>query len=885
MKTAAEIREQFLKYFESRGHTRVASSSLVPQNDPTLLFSNAGMNQFKDTFLGNDPREYSRAASCQKCLRISGKHNDFENVGVTTRHHTFFEMLGNFSFGDYFKKDAIRYGWEFVTEVLKLPKERLWVTIFEDDDEAEQLWREQTDIYPSRILRLGEEENFWAMGDTGPCGPCSEIHYYRGDDVGSQSAEAFINDGESYIEIWNLVFMQFERDASGKMTKLPKPSIDTGMGLERVAGIMSGGVSNYDGDIFRGIISVCEELSGHRYSGKDFSARDLRSDLNYARDVAMRVIADHSRSIAFLIADGVLPASDGRGYVLRRILRRAVRHGRVLEFDGPFLQKTCAAVIDLMGDHYSELKDQRDTILKIAHAEETKFHETLDSGLSILQKEVEKLKSGELFPGETAFLLHDTYGFPLDLTEDALKTYSMRVDVPAYQRALDAQRSRSREDRKSQDITFTSFQIDGQPTEFLGYSQTSAESRFVQIVAADSNSKVLRAGDKLSVFVEASPFYAESGGQVGDTGFMRSKDCLLEVLDTQKYGKGYIQHICSVKEGELSLSSIGLKVELEVDAARRNKIKLNHSATHLLHSGLRKFLGDHVKQAGSRVDQNTLRFDYSHFEAVSEEQLAAIQEFVNEQIRANYEVSTQLMKLEDAKKAGATALFGEKYTDDVRVVTIGPESMELCGGTHVQKSGDIGFLMLSSEGGISAGVRRIECWTGANAFQQLLEERQTLQSIARLVKCDNASALDRVEKSLQRSKELERELELLKSKLASAASGDLADRARMSPAGIRVISEQVESADTPTLREMVDRLRLKLGSGVVALGTTQDDKGVIVAGVTSDLTGKLHAGNLIKELTQFSGGRGGGRPDFAQAGGVDVSKLPSALEKFFELIS
>ena len=885
MTTAAEIREKFLSYFESKGHTRVPSGSLVLKDDPTLLFANAGMVQFKNVFTGADQRPYSRATSCQKCLRISGKHNDFENVGVTARHHTFFEMLGNFSFGDYFKKDAIEYAWEFITKELGFDKQRLWVTIYKEDNEAAKLWTEHTDIDPNRIVRLGEEDNFWAMGDTGPCGPCSELHYYIGDDVNAQSAQALEHDGATYVEIYNLVFMQYERAADGSLEPLPKPSIDTGLGFERVVAIAQGGRSNYDGDLLRGIIALCEELSGFQYDGSSFKERNLKQDLEYARDVAMRVIADHSRAVSFLIADGVHPSSDGPGYVLRRILRRAIRHGRVLEFSEPFFAKTCGKVIELMGESYPELQEHKDLIIKVVHAEETKFHETLDAGLTILQREVAKVKQGERFSGEAAFLLHDTYGFPLDLTQDALKAYSLEVDEEGFQRAMNQQRTRSREERKAQGIQFQSVSVSGDATKFLGYEHTQTSSSITHIAFSDKKTKKATLGQNLSLFCKETPFYAESGGQVGDTGIIALKDCKLEVQDTQKIGKQHIQHICKVVEGECPASVVGQSVELLVDVERRKQIRLNHSATHLLHSGLRKFLGDHIKQAGSRVDDRSLRFDYSHFENVSYEQLAEIQEFVNEQIRANHEVTTRLMDLEEAKATGAMALFGEKYDEKVRVVQIGPDSLELCGGTHVQRSGDIGMLLLASDGGISAGVRRIECWTGPRAFQHVLAERSHMSRIAQQLKGDTHSIPERVEKLLERVKVLEKEVEQAKSKLASAASTDLLDCKRTSPGGIDVIAERIENTDSDTLRTMVDRLRLKIGSGVVVLGSSHGKKAVIVAGATSDLGKKIHVGNIVKEAVANSGGKGGGRPDFAQAGGVDSSKLGDTLDKVFELIS
>ncbi len=877
-----DIREKFLSFFEAKGHTRVDSSSLQLNDDPTLLFPNAGMCQFKECFLGHNDRGYVRATSSQKCMRISGKHNDFENVGMTPRHHTFFEMLGNFSFGDYFKKEAIEYAWEFVIDVLQIPQERLWITIFEDDDEAEELWKKHSDVPAEKIVRLGESENFWSMGDTGPCGPCSEIHYYTGDDPSKATRKGLEEDDGTFLEIWNLVFMQFNRDESGKLHPLPKPSVDTGMGFERVASVCQGVGSTYDTDLLRGVISICEKLSGYTYDGSSFEVRDLKTDKEYARDVAMRVIADHSRSIAFLIADGIHPASDGRGYVLRRILRRAVRHGRSLNFPEPFLAQTTGYVVDLMGDIYPELRERRDIITKVADAEERKFYETLDAGLAVLQKEVARLNKDELFPGKTAFLLHDTFGFPLDLTEDALKPDNIKVDTTAFHKEMDAQKKRSREDRKEQGISFDSVSLSGKPTTFLGYQELKAESKLTQLLGGEKPS--YGEGETVTLVFEETPFYGESGGQVGDTGEIIFADAKLSLVDTQKSPSGHFLHHVKVVQGSLSPSLIGEKATLCVDQARRAAIIRNHSATHLVHSGLRTVLGEHVQQAGSRVDDRSLRFDYSHFEQVTPEQLKEIQEFVNDQIRANHEVVTQEMPIEQAREKGATALFGEKYGDVVRVVEIGPQSLELCGGTHANRSGDIGFLMISSEGGISSGVRRIECLTGIGAEQQISYEHDERYEIAHLLKSDAKELPSKVEKILHRQKELEREIEKLKSQLASNASGDLFDKARTSPEGVRVIAEHVGDTDPKSLRNMVDNLRVKLGSGVVVLGSQQGDKGLIIAGVTSDLTEKIHAGTLVREAAKATGGKGGGRPDFAQAGGLDPALLPKALDLVFGLV-
>jgi len=881
MKTA-EIRQAFFKFFEERGHTLVASSSLVPTNDPTILFTNAGMNQFKNCFLGVESRPYKRAVSCQKCVRVSGKHNDLENVGVTARHHTFFEMLGNFSFGDYFKADAIKFGWEFVTQVLGLPESKLWVTIYEKDDEAAKLWRELTGIRPERVIGMGEKDNFWAMGETGPCGPCSEIHVYRGVDDSKQSEQLLRSDDGSFVEIWNLVFMQFNRSADGGMALLPKPSVDTGMGLERVAAIKQGVFSNYDTDLLRGVITLCEELSGLRYDGSSYQARDLRTDRQYARDVAMRVIADHSRAIAFIIADGVLPGSEGRGYVLRRIIRRAVRHGRVLDFKEPFLAKTTARVVAMMSGQYPELEERSEAIARIVDGEERKFHETLDTGLNILQREVEKAGSSRLFPGKTAFLLHDTYGFPLDLTEDVLKAYGLKVNVEEFEQEMERQRQRSREDRKAQALTYDALSIKGEKTRFVGYDTLKSEGRLLQIV---NREEALNEGSqRIWLIFDVTPFYGESGGQIGDTGSIRFKDVVLKVLDTQKVQDGYHVHECQVAEGCFSTKLVGERAELSVDVERRTRIRAHHSSTHLLHAALRNVLGRHVKQAGSQVDDRMLRFDYSHFEPVSEAQLAEVQSFVNNEIRLNHEVVTRELPLEEAQKLGAMALFGEKYGELVRVVQMGPRSLELCGGTHVSRTGDIGLMLVSSETGIAAGVRRITCLAGERAYQQLMLEREERSQIAGLLKSDLDGLPEKIGKLLLRVRNLERELEIAKARLASAASGGLTGNARLSPQGIKVIAELVEAHDVETLRSMVDRLRQALGSGVVALGSIQGDKGLIITGVTPDLAGRVNAGALIKEAANLAGGRGGGRADFAQAGGLDSSKLNASLNKIFELV-
>ncbi len=872
MKTS-EVRQSFLNFFKSKGHTIVESYSLVPHGDPTLMFTNAGMNQFKDCFLGADKREYTRATTSQKVMRISGKHNDFENVGVTARHHTFFEMLGNFSFGDYFKKDAISFAWEYITEVLKLDKKRLWVTIHDSDDEAKELWIKETGISADRILKLGDEDNFWAMGDTGPCGPCTEIHYYLGDINTPQTAEWFLKGDGAFLEIWNLVFMQYNRQ-DGKLNPLPKPSVDTGMGLERIAAVMQGKTSNYDIDLMRNIIAKAEAISGFKYDGTSYEPKDLLQDKQYARDVAMRVLADHSRSMTFIVADGVMPSSEGRGYILRRLIRRAIRHGRVLECKKPILAEICKTVIELMSDAYPDLKERQEHVLKVVDAEERKFHETLELGLNLLTKEVSKAEGGKLFSGKTAFTLHDTYGFPLDLTEDALKSYKIKVDVDEFNREMQQQKQRGREDRKSQKISYQAQSFSFEKTKFLGYQKEQAEAKLLELIPSESS-------DQAALIFDETPFYAESGGQVGDTGEIEIEGNRFEVLDTQKSPSGHIVHSCVLVSGEFSPALKGKKATLKVDSERRKKIKAHHSATHILHYALRTVLGDHVKQAGSRVDDNSFRFDYNHYEPVSEQQLKDVQAIVTKEILANNPIEIKEMDIDAAKAMGAMALFGEKYGKQVRVVKIGNNSIELCGGTHANASGELGTVLIQSEGGIAAGVRRIECIAGAVANQQILEERSDRAQALSLIKGDGDSITSRVEKLLARNKELEKELESSKAKLAGNKAEELLAKASISPAGFKVIKEMVES-DSNALRDMVDNLKVKLGSSVIALANAE---GSLVVGVSSDLSSKFNAGKLVKEAAILAGGKGGGRADFAQAGGLDKSKMNLAFDKIEQLVS
>ncbi|NMC63771.1 MAG: alanine--tRNA ligase [SAR324 cluster bacterium] len=882
--TGAQIRQAFLDYFKSKGHQVVDSSPLVPQNDPTLLFANAGMNQFKEIFIGAEERPYKRATTCQKCVRVSGKHNDFENVGVTARHHTFFEMLGNFSFGDYFKEDAIKFAWDFVTEVLQLDKSRLWVTIFEKDDEAASLWAKNTDVRKERILRLGEKDNFWAMWETGPCGPCSEIHYFIDKDSSRQTEKVFREDDGSFLEIWNLVFMQYVRLQNGRLEALPKPSIDTGAGLERIASILQGVHSNYDCDLVCPIIATCEDLSGFKYDGSSYKIMDLKKDVAYARDVAMRAIADHSRAVAFLIADGVNPSNDGRGYVLRRILRRAVRHGRILNFKEPFFVHTIDTVIRIFEDTYPVLREKAEFIKKVADAEERKFHETLEAGMSVLIREVEKLGSTAHFSGETAFLLHDTYGFPLDLTEDALKAYGKTVDHAAFHKAMEEQRSRSREDRKAQNISFSNIKIDGEKTRFLGYESLESESKLVEILLNEGRDRKQDAKQIFNLIFDSTPFYAESGGQVGDTGIIHFDDARLEVLDTQKIQDAYYVHVSRLVDGVFSEKKKGAKAILKVDAARRKKIMANHSTAHLLQAALKQVLGEHVRQSGSRVDERSLRFDYSHFEALSNEQLLAIQYFINEEIRKNHVVETKILPIEEAKQLGAIALFGEKYGDIVRIVKMGDCSLEFCGGTHVRQSGDIGLALIASDSGIAAGIRRIECYSGQGAIETVLSERAERAAIADLLKGEASGLYEKVEKALARIKSLEKELESMRARYISTMAEEIASKVQMLPSGLKIVVERVDDVDVDTLRGIVDDVRSRIKSGVVALSGAVGLSGVLIAGVTGDLSKKIHVGSIVKKAAEAAHGKGGGRPDFAQAGGLDPSLVSHALQRFNDLL-
>jgi alanyl-tRNA synthetase len=883
--TAAEIRERFLRFFEERGHRRVASSALVPQNDPTLLFTNAGMVQFKDVFTGRERRDYTRATTSQKCVRAGGKHNDLENVGFTARHHTFFEMLGNFSFGDYFKQDAVAWGWEFVTSPkwLGLDPSRLAATVFDGegglpwDEEAYGLWKAQG-VPPERIHKLGAKDNFWAMGDTGPCGPCSELHYFQGNDIpcaeeqAGRACQGVACDCDRWLEIWNLVFMQFERSADGGLTPLPKPSIDTGAGLERMASVAQGKRSNYDTDLFRSIIAAVEKLSGKRYGG------GMQPD-----DVSMRVIADHARATTFLVGDGVLPSNEGRGYVLRRIMRRAIRHGKRLGLEKLFLADVCMAVLEEMGGAYPETRDGRAFIQKVAQQEEESFRRTLDKGLAILDDEIARLaRAGEkVIPGKVAFQLYDTFGFPMDLTRVIAGERGLGVDEAGFDRSMAEQRARSEwKGSGEQAVTDLHKQIATElgETHFLGYETPTAKAEVKALIANGARAAKAGAGDAVEVITAATPFYGESGGQVGDVGMITGPNGLrVAVQDARRPVPGLVTHVGKVEAGELAVGDV---VELAVDDARRDLVRANHSATHLLHLALREKLGEHVKQAGSIVAPDYLRFDFSHFQPLAQEDLREIERRVNELVRENAETDTAVLKLEEARQTGAMMIFGEKYGDVVRVVRIGP-SKELCGGTHVRRSGDIAFFKVASEESIAAGVRRIVAYTGPKAVELSQREGDELRRAAALLKAGAFDVAQKIEQAQRRVKELERALDEAKGKVAAAQSGDLAEKAR-EVGGAKVLAARVQG-DGKALRELADKLRDRLGRGVVALAAEQDGKAILLVAVTKDLTSKVKAGDLVKEAAKLVGGSGGGKPDIAQAGGADPAGIERALARIEEL--
>ncbi|MDG1580511.1 alanine--tRNA ligase [Pseudomonas sp. GOM6] len=861
---SAEIREAFLRFFEEKGHTRVASSSLIPANDPTLLFTNAGMNQFKDCFLGLEKRAYTRATTSQKCVRAGGKHNDLENVGYTARHHTFFEMLGNFSFGDYFKRDAITYAWEFLTsdKWLNLPKEKLWVTVYATDDEAYDIWHKEVGIPAERMIRIGDNkgapyasDNFWAMGDTGPCGPCTEIFFDHGEHIWGGPPGSPEEDGDRYIEIWNNVFMQFNRTADGVLHPLPAPSVDTGMGLERISAVLQHVNSNYEIDLFQSLLNAAAKAIGCANEGQ----------------ASLKVVADHIRSCGFLIADGVTPSNEGRGYVLRRIVRRACRHGNKLGAKGSFFYQIVAALVAEMGEAFPELKQQQAHIERVLKTEEEQFAKTLEQGLKILEQDLAGLQ-GSVIPGDIVFKLYDTYGFPVDLTGDIARERELTLDEEGFEREMEAQRERARS-ASAFGMDYNSLvKVDGD-TRFLGYDSTSASGKVVALFKAGAAVDSLAEGEEGVVVLDQTPFYAESGGQVGDCGYLESAGVRFDVRDTTKAGGAFLHHGVVAKGG----LSVGASLKAEVDASVRQATALNHSATHLLHAALRQVLGEHVQQKGSLVDSQRLRFDFSHFEAIKPEQLKALEDLVNAEIRKNSMVETEETDIETAKAKGAMALFGEKYGDDVRVLTMGGGfSVELCGGTHVSRTGDIGLLKITSEGGVAAGVRRIEAVTGAAALAWLNGAEEQLKEAASLVKGSRDNVLDKLSALIERNRQLEKELEQLKAKAASAAGNDLAGAA-VDVKGVKVLASRLDGLDGKALLAMVDQLKNKLGSAVILLGGVFEDKVVLVAGVTQDLTAKLKAGDLMKQAAAAVGGKGGGRPDMAQGGGTDAGKLDEAL--------
>ncbi|WP_313281333.1 alanine--tRNA ligase [Stutzerimonas balearica] len=861
---SAEIREAFLRFFEEKGHTRVASSSLIPANDPTLLFTNAGMNQFKDCFLGLEKRAYTRATTSQKCVRAGGKHNDLENVGYTARHHTFFEMLGNFSFGDYFKRDAIHFAWEFLTsdKWLKLPKEKLWVTVYATDDEAYDIWTKEVGVPAERMVRIGDNkgapyasDNFWAMGDTGPCGPCTEIFFDHGEHIWGGPPGSPEEDGDRYIEIWNNVFMQFNRTADGVLHPLPAPSVDTGMGLERISAVLQHVNSNYEIDLFQSLLNAAADAIGCRNEGQ----------------ASLKVVADHIRSCGFLIADGVTPSNEGRGYVLRRIIRRACRHGNKLGAKGAFFHKIVAALVAEMGDAFAELRQQQAHIERVLRNEEEQFAKTLEQGLRILEQDLASLE-GSVIPGAVVFKLYDTYGFPVDLTNDIARERNLTLDEAGFEREMEAQRERARS-ASAFGMDYNSLvKIEGE-TEFRGYQTTRDAGKVVALFKEGMSVQKLTAGEEGVVVLDRTPFYAESGGQVGDCGYLAAEGVRFDVRDTTKAGAAFLHH------GVLDSGSleVGAQIEAVVDDSVRQSTALNHSATHLLHAALRKLLGEHVSQKGSLVDSQRLRFDFSHFEAIRPEQIKALEDLVNAEIRRNTAVEIEETDIDTAKSKGAMALFGEKYGDTVRVLSMGGGfSVELCGGTHVARTGDIGLFKVISEGGVAAGVRRIEAVTGAAALAYLNQAEEQLREAAGLVKGSRDNLLDKLAGVLERNRQLEKELEQLKAKAASAAGDDLAGSA-IDVGGVRVLAARLDGLDGKALLALVDQLKNKLGSAVILLGGAQEDKVVLVAGVTQDLTTRFKAGELMKQAAAAVGGKGGGRPDMAQGGGTDVGALDDAL--------
>jgi len=866
---SAEIRQAFLEFFREQEHEIVSSSSLVPGNDPTLLFTNAGMVQFKDVFLGQEKRGYHRATTSQRCVRAGGKHNDLENVGYTARHHTFFEMLGNFSFGDYFKREAIRFAWDFLTNRLGLPEEKLWVTVFEDDDEAADIWLKEMGVSAERFSRLGEKDNFWAMGDTGPCGPCTEIFYDHGDEVPGGPPGSPDEDGDRYIEIWNLVFMQFNRSADGTMSPLPKPSVDTGMGLERIAAVMQGVHSNYEIDLFQHIIQETARITG---------AEDMGSK-------SLNVIADHIRSCAFLVLDGVIPSNEGRGYVLRRIIRRAIRHGHKLGMNEPFFHKLVAPLAHVMGEAYPELVNEKGRVEQALLAEEKQFSRTLDNGMTILEKAITEL-TGETIPGDTVFRLYDTYGFPVDLTADIARERGLSLDMDGFDSEMARQKAQARSASHFESAEALDIELD-HDTGFVGYDNDESAATILGLFKDSKPVDSLLEGETGIVLLDSTPFYGESGGQAGDTGSLQAENSLFVVRDTRKQG-GQFLHIGSVEQGKLTK---GLTVNGKINSGQRRATMLNHSATHLMHAALRKVLGDHVQQKGSLVNAKYLRFDFSHNQPLTDKELRQVENLVNRQVLENAEVTKEVMSMDAAKERGAMALFGEKYGDEVRVVSMGALtesgsefSIELCGGTHVNRTGDIGLFKILQESGIAAGVRRIEAVTGNTALAQMQQNEDRLKEIANQVKTSPELVVDRVGQLSAANKQLEKELAQLKARLASLAGTDLASQAEEIN-GVKILAAVVEGVDAKALRDTTDQLKNKLGSAVVVLGTVNDDKVSLVAGVTKDLTDRIKAGDVVNEVARKVGGKGGGRPDMAMAGGNSPGALPDAISSIKQYVT
>jgi alanyl-tRNA synthetase len=860
---SSEIRSTFLQYFESKGHTIVPSSSLVPASDPTLLFTNSGMVQFKDVFLGKEKRPYVRAATAQRCVRAGGKHNDLENVGYTARHHTFFEMLGNFSFGDYFKREAIHYAWDLLINHFKIPPERTWITVYQDDDEAYDIWVKEIGVPAGRVTRIGDKpggqkyqsDNFWAMGDTGPCGPCSEIFYDHGPEVPGGPPGSPEADGDRYIEIWNLVFMQFNRDEHGVLHPLPKPSVDTGMGLERMAAVLQGVHSNYEIDLFRDLI---------RAAARETGTSDLASN-------SLKVIADHIRACAFLIVDGVIPGNEGRGYVLRRIIRRAIRHGYKLGQKRPFFHRLVDDLARVMGEAYPELPAAKDRVAAILKQEEERFAETLENGMRVLEQALARSED-KMLDGETVFQLYDTYGFPVDLTADIARERNVRVDYAGFEAAMQRQRERAR--AASRFHMGTNVDYAGRPTEFHGYDTLKLEATVVALYKEGTQTEEIQSGDSAVVVLDRTPFYAESGGQVGDRGELAGMNGTFAVEDTQKIQAEVFGHKGVMKTGRLR---VGDKVTATVDAWARHHAMWNHSATHLLHAALRRVLGPHVQQKGSLVDPYKTRFDFSHPAPLTPEQLRQVEQLVNEQIRRNVEVSARIMRFDEAMKAGALAFFGDKYGDEVRVIGMGDFSTELCGGTHVKRTGDIGLFKIVSETGVAAGIRRIEAVTADAALEYVQKQQAQMEAIAGLLRTSPQEVPQKIAQIVENVKQLEKELNRFKARLAASQSDDLAAQA-MDVKGVKVVAATIDGAGAPALREAVDRLKEKLKSAIVVLGSVEGEKVTLIAGVTPDLTGKVKAGELANYVASQVGGRGGGRPDLAQAGGNDPTRLPGALK-------